>query len=69
MIDDLFATAANTADEDARAEAYKEIQEQLAEDLPYWWLVETTRNSAYKTDFTGFKPWTGHYLETVRPAS
>jgi peptide/nickel transport system substrate-binding protein len=67
-VDELFAAAGNTADQAERAEAYKKIQEILAEDLPYWWLVETTRSTAYNTDFTGFKPWTGHYLEEVRPA-
>lgn len=68
-IDALFATAGSTADETARAAAYSDIQNVLAEDLPYWWLVETTRISAYNTAFTGFKPWTGHYLETVRPVN
>lgn len=67
-VDMLFAEAGNTTDRDERARAYQAIQEILAGDLPYWWLVETTRNSAYNTAFTGFKPWTGHYLEEVRPA-
>lgn len=67
-IDRLFTTAGATADEAARAAAYRDIQSLLAEELPYWWLVETTRNSAYATSFEGFKPWTGHYLEEVRPA-
>lgn len=66
--DALFAAAGTTADEAERAAAYREIQALLARDLPYWWLVETTRNSAYNTAFEGFKPWTGHYLEEVRPA-
>lgn len=68
-VDELFAKAGNTADQEQRASAYNEIQEILAEDLPYWWLVETTRNSAVNTAFTGFKPWTGHYVEEVRPAN
>ena len=68
-VDALFAEAANSADQNVRAEAYGKIQGVLAEDLPYFWLVETTRNSAHKTGFAGFKPWTGHYLEEVAPAS
>lgn len=67
-IDGLFAEAGNTADQDKRAAAYQKIQAILAEELPYFWLVETTRNSAHKTAFDGFKPWTGHYLEQVTPA-
>ena len=67
-VDALFAEAGNTADQEKRAAAYRQIQTILVEDLPYFWLVETTRNSAHKTTFDGFKPWTGHYLEQVAPA-
>ncbi|MGP1398059.1 MAG: ABC transporter substrate-binding protein [Inquilinaceae bacterium] len=68
-VDALFATAGETSNQAERAAAYREAQTLLAEDLPYWWLVETTRNAAYNKAFEGFKPWTGHYLEEVRPAS
>ncbi len=68
-VDALFAAAAATANEAERAKAYQDVQKVLADDLPYWWLVETTRNSAYNKAFEGFKPWTGHYLETVKPSS
>lgn len=67
-VDSLFAAAGASADDAERAAAYQQVQAVLAEDLPYWWLVETTRNSAYNTSYQGFKPWTGHYLEEVRPA-
>ena len=69
VVDEFFAEAGATADEGARAMAYRKVQAVLAKDLPYWWLVETTRNTAYNKDFQGFKPWTGHYLENVGPAS
>ncbi len=67
-IDALFSEAGNSANETVRAEAYSEIQSILADELPYFWLVETTRNSAFNTGFDGFKPWSGHFLETVRLA-
>lgn len=67
-VDALFAQAADTPDQTKRAAAYKQIQTILADELPYFWLVETTRNAAHKTAFDGFKPWTGHYLEEVAPA-
>ena len=67
-VDALFAEAGDTADQAARAQAYGEIQAILAEDLPYFWLVETTGTSAHDAAYTGFKPWTGHYLEEVAPA-
>lgn len=65
-IDALFAVAGSTADQDERAEAYGDIQAILAADLPYFWLVETVRITAASDRFTGYRPWTGHYLETLR---
>ncbi len=65
-IDDLFAAAGNTADEAARAAAYGEIQSILADELPYFWLVETVRITAANPNFSGYRPWSGQYLETVR---
>lgn len=65
-IDELFAVAGSTADEAARAAAYREIQSILADELPYFWLVETVRITAANPNFTGYRPWSGQYLETVR---
>ncbi|MDU8944312.1 ABC transporter substrate-binding protein [Ovoidimarina sediminis] len=65
-VDALFAAAGSTADQGERARAYGEIQTILAEDLPYFWLVETVRITAASDGFTGYRPWTGHYLETIQ---
>jgi len=35
----------------------------LAQELPYWWLVETSITAAHKDGFAGFKPWTGQFAE------
>ena len=67
-IDTLFDAAGNTADQDERAAAYREIQTILAEDLPYFWLLETVRIGAASDKFTGYRPWTGQYLETLQMA-
>ena len=64
-IDTLFDVAGNTADQDERAAAYGEIQSILVDDLPYFWLVETVRIGAASDKFTGYRPWTGQYLETL----
>ncbi|MEM6497699.1 MAG: ABC transporter substrate-binding protein [Pseudomonadota bacterium] len=69
QVDALFSEAGSTPDEDARASAYQEIQQILADDLPYFWLVETVRVSAARDGFDRFRPWSGHYLETVQAAN
>lgn len=62
-VDELFATAGATADLSRRTQMYREIQEILAEDLPYWWLVETDFASAYRNTFNDFSVWTGQFAE------
>lgn len=64
-IDALFAEAASTADLDARAEAYYEIQRILLEELPYWWLVETDFSVGVNANCTGFRAWSGQFAETA----
>jgi peptide/nickel transport system substrate-binding protein len=67
-VDRLFAEAGNVQDTERRGEIYRQIQEILAEDLPYYWLVETVRTAAHKDRYTGFKPWTGQFAEEARLA-
>jgi peptide/nickel transport system substrate-binding protein len=62
-IDELFAEAGATADTAERSQLYQEIQETLAEDLPYWWLVETPFITGYSSDFNDFAVWTGQFAE------
>ncbi|CAN5810116.1 ABC transporter substrate-binding protein [soil metagenome] len=67
-IDRLFDAAGSVQGEEERGELYREAQAILAEDLPYWWLVETVGVAAYKDGFTGFKPWSGQVAEEAAVA-
>ncbi len=63
-VDRLFDEALTTVDTDARADVYRQIQEQLAEDLPYLWIVETESTRAFTSDCEGFGE-SGHFAETA----
>jgi peptide/nickel transport system substrate-binding protein len=63
-VDALFVEAATTLDTDARSDAYRQIQEQVAEDLPYLWVVETESTRVFTSDCQGFGP-SGHFAETA----
>ena len=65
-IDALFDRAAAAAVREDRREIYGEIQRILAEDVPYFWLIDSAGLRAYRTAFTGFRLWTGAFAETVR---
>lgn len=62
-IDRLFEKAGIVQGEAERGALYKEAQQILARELPYWWLVETVNIAAHKDAFTGFRPWTGQFAE------
>lgn len=62
-VDELFAAAGATADTATRAGMYREIQQIVAEELPYWWLVESRSVTAYNNSFRDFAPWTGQFAE------
>lgn len=64
-IDELFEEASSTADRDARAEAYYEIQRILLEELPYWWLVETDFSVGVRAACHDFRAWSGQFAETA----
>jgi peptide/nickel transport system substrate-binding protein len=68
-IDELFARASEPTDRDARRRHYVEIQKILAEDVPYFWLIDSEGFRAHRTAFTGFRLWTGAFVETVQPAT
>lgn len=68
-IDRLFDEASQLIDRQARRGKYVEIQELLAEDVPYFWLIDSEGLRAYRSTFTGFRLWTGAFVETVRPAT
>lgn len=67
-IDRLFDEAAVPLDRAARRPFYVRIQQILADEIPYFWLVDSVPLRAYRTAFTGFRLWTGAFAETVAPA-
>ena len=68
-IDELFDLASAVADRAARRRHYVEIQQTLAEDVPYFWLIDSEGYRAHRRAFAGFRLWTGALLETVRLAA
>ncbi len=63
-VDRLFDEARQTVGQDDRGRLYREIQEILVDDLPYFWIVETLSTRAYRAGCTGFQP-AGHFAETA----
>ncbi len=64
-IDELFADAASTGDTEERGALYREIQEILLEELPYWWLVETDFSVGVRANCHDFRAWSGQFAETA----
>ena len=60
-IDSLFDDAGQIADINLRAKKYKQIQNILANDLPYWWLVERQFLTAHNSNVGGFRSWSGNF--------
>ena len=67
-VDELFDEASRLQDRTERRARYVEIQKLLAEDVPYFWIIDSEGLRAYRTAFTGFRLWTGAFVETVRRA-
>jgi len=64
QVDRLFEQARTTVDQSARSEIYRTLQEQLVQDLPYLWLVETESTRVFTNRCSGFSP-SGHFAETA----
>jgi len=62
-IDELFDLAAGSLDLRVRGKYYREIQEIVWRDLPYFWLVETFRDAAFNRDLRGLQYWAGNVAE------
>lgn len=62
-IDELFAMAGATADLERRRTLYREFQAIVADQLPYWWLVEAMGTVAHRDVFNDLAPWTGQFAE------
>lgn len=62
-VDRLFDQASQEPDRAKRAQLYRQAQETIARDLPYWWVVETLSTRAYTSRCAGFKASTGLFAE------
>ena len=62
-VDGLFDEASRTVERDKRSRLYRQIQEIVIQDLPYYWLVETVSTRAWTARCSGFKAWTGLFAE------
>nr|MBA2301210.1 ABC transporter substrate-binding protein [Acidobacteriota bacterium] len=67
-IDALFDAATADSSREKRRAHYVEIQRILANDVPYFWLIDSLPLRAHRTTFTGFRLWTGAFVEAVAPA-
>jgi peptide/nickel transport system substrate-binding protein len=68
-IDALFDEAAALVDRQERRDRYVTIQRLLADEVPYFWLIDSEGLRAHRTAFSGFRLWTGAFAEAVRPSS
>jgi peptide/nickel transport system substrate-binding protein len=64
-VDELFDQASATADLATRGEIYRDLQQILLKDLPYWWLVETDFSIGARSNCHDFQGWSGHFAEMV----
>jgi peptide/nickel transport system substrate-binding protein len=64
-VDALFDQASRTVERTPRGALYRQIQEIVAQDLPYVWLVETPTTRAWAARCGGFRPWTGLFAEAA----
>jgi len=62
-VDGLFDEASRTVERDKRSRLYRQVQEIVVQDLPYYWLVETVSTRAWTARCSGFKAWTGLFAE------
>ena len=62
-VDELFDLAAGSLDRAVRGRYYREIEEIVWRDLPYFWLVETVRDVGFNRDLRGAQYWAGNVAE------
>ena len=62
-VDALFDEASRTVEGDKRSRLYRQIQEIVVQELPYYWLVETLSTRAWSARCGGFKPGSGLFAE------
>ena len=64
-VDAAFDNAAKELDTTTRYNYYHDFQEQVVEDLPYVWMIETPNVRGWTANCTGFRIWTGLFAETA----
>lgn len=65
-VDALFEQASQKLALDERGALYRDFQEIVVDELPYYWLVETVATRAYDAACSGFKFENGLFLEGVQ---
>ncbi|MDQ3431061.1 MAG: hypothetical protein M3467_02355 [Actinomycetota bacterium] len=64
QVDKLFEQVRTTVDPAVRTGIYRELHEQLLEDLPFLWNVKTESSRIFTQRCSGFSP-AGHFAETA----
>ena len=62
-VDALFDQAGRTLNEPERRELYRQVQQILVRELPYFWLVETEGDRAFRTAVKGLRVWNANTFE------
>ncbi len=62
--DKLFEQARTTVDPAVRTGIYRELHEQLVDDLPFLWILKTESSRIFTQRCSGFSP-AGHFAETA----
>ncbi len=65
-VDELLEEASQTIDPSDRTPLYAELQEIVADELPYMWVVETVGTRAWNARCSGFQIHTGLFAEQAR---
>ena len=66
-VDELFDLGSQANQRDERRRHYVAIQQIVADEVPYFWLIDSEGFRAHRTAFTGFRLWTGAFVEAVTP--
>jgi peptide/nickel transport system substrate-binding protein len=65
LVDSLLDRAVQTLDEGRRTAIYRQLQQVVARDLPYFWLVETKGSRAWRTTVQGIQIWRSNPFENA----
>jgi peptide/nickel transport system substrate-binding protein len=67
QVDQLLDQAAASTERTERAKIYAQMQQIIADDLPYFWLVDSEGYRAHSAKFAGFRYSAGPFLEPAKP--